>query len=176
MVLGQVKTPDVEIYELTFPMRVLQHEHLVDSAAAGKYRSGVEKIYRMEWLEAFDAGVLFGWGFKDYSTPVGLFGGKNAKAAGLVVHQADGEVKEYSDTNIFINSKAGDIWEYHFMTGGGFGDPFERDVEKVREDVKNELVSTEAARKDYGVVIDPKTFKVDHQATAQLRKKIKNDH
>jgi N-methylhydantoinase B len=170
MVLGQVKTPDVEIYELIYPMRVIQHEHLIDSAAAGKFRSGVEKVYRMQWLEAFDAGVLFGWGFNAHSVPAGLFGGKSAKPAKLLVRQADGEVKEYHDTNIFIGSKTGDIWDYTFMTGGGFGDPFERDPERVREDVRNELVSLEKAKEEYGVVIKPVTIKVDALATEDLRK------
>ena len=38
-------------------------------------------------------------------------------------------------------------------SGGGFGDPFARDAERVRDDVLNELVSREAAERDYGVVL-----------------------
>ena len=54
--------------------------------------------------------------------------------------------------------------------GGGYGNPFERDVQKVVEDVRNGLVSLEGARSDYGVVIaDPATLAVDHAATAKLR-------
>ncbi len=173
MVLGQVKIPDLEIYELTYPMRAIQHEQLIDSAGAGRFRSGVEKVYKMQWLEAFDAGVLFGWGYKEYSVPAGLFGGKSPKPSKLVVYQADGEVREYDDTNVFISNKAGDIWEYHFMAGAGFGDPFERDIEKVWEDVRNELVSVEKAREDYGVVVDAVTLEVDAKATEKLRKEAK---
>ncbi len=36
--------------------------------------------------------------------------------------------------------------------GGGFGNPFERDVDKVIMDVKNGLVSEKGAKLDYGVV------------------------
>ena len=32
------------------------------------------------------------------------------------------------------------IGKHHFMTEAGFGDPFERDPERVREDVRSELV------------------------------------
>lgn len=54
--------------------------------------------------------------------------------------------------------------------GGGYGNPFERDVQKVVEDVRNGLVSLEGARLDYGVVIaDRDSLTVDHEATARLR-------
>ena len=36
--------------------------------------------------------------------------------------------------------------------GGGWGDPLERDPQAVLRDVRNEFVSVEAAREDYGVV------------------------
>src|SRR5690606_2903802 len=54
--------------------------------------------------------------------------------------------------------------------GGGYGNPFERDVEKVAEDVRNGLGSLEGARLDYGVVIaDRDSLAVDREATARLR-------
>lgn len=39
--------------------------------------------------------------------------------------------------------------------GGGWGDPLERDPRLVREDVLDEYLSIEGARRDYGVVLDP---------------------
>jgi N-methylhydantoinase B len=53
--------------------------------------------------------------------------------------------------------------------GGGYGPAFERDPERVRLDVVNELVSVENARRDYGVVLDAKTFALDTEATRKLR-------
>ena len=58
------------------------------------------------------------------------------------------------------------------MGGAGVGNPLERDMEAVREDVRDELVSTESAKNDYGVVVDPKTFEVNFVETEKLRKKI----
>ena len=54
-------------------------------------------------------------------------------------------------------------------SGGGYGDPFERDVDKVLEDVTLGLVSVERAEKVYGVAIDPVTLTVDAKATEALR-------
>lgn len=54
--------------------------------------------------------------------------------------------------------------------GGGYGNPFEREIARVVEDVRNGLVSLEGARLDYGVVIaDRDTLAVDEAATASLR-------
>ena len=38
--------------------------------------------------------------------------------------------------------------------GGGFGDPRERDAERVLEDVRAGLVTVEGAPRDYGVAVD----------------------
>lgn len=58
--------------------------------------------------------------------------------------------------------------------GCGVGDPLDRDIDKVWEDVQDELVSIESAREDYGVIIEPKTFNLDRAGTEALRKKLKN--
>ena len=57
--------------------------------------------------------------------------------------------------------------------GGGWGDPLEREPEKVRADVIEEFVSAEAARKDYGVVLDAK-LTVDTVKTQALRASMRS--
>jgi N-methylhydantoinase B/oxoprolinase/acetone carboxylase alpha subunit len=54
--------------------------------------------------------------------------------------------------------------------GGGFGNPLERDLETVARDVRYGLVSIDAAKRDYGVVVDEHGV-VDEKATAILRKR-----
>jgi N-methylhydantoinase B len=56
--------------------------------------------------------------------------------------------------------------------GGGWGDPLERQVSRVREDVLNEFVSREAAAKFYGVIVND-DLTVDEAATAALRVKLR---
>jgi N-methylhydantoinase B len=58
---------------------------------------------------------------------------------------------------------------YSVPGGGGFGDPFTRDVDRVVADVAAGFVSREGAARDYGVAIDPATGAVDAKATAELR-------
>jgi N-methylhydantoinase B len=62
--------------------------------------------------------------------------------------------------------------------GGGFGDPLERAPALVLEDVIDDYVSLERARKDYGVIIDavdPENlrYELDDEATAQERSWIR---
>ena len=63
----------------------------------------------------------------------------------------------------------GETLELKLPGGGGYGDPYERDVELVRKDVISGLVSRDAARADYGVVIEGPDHRIDHAATAALR-------
>ena len=55
--------------------------------------------------------------------------------------------------------------------GGGFYPPWDRDAKAVLEDVRQGRVSLEAARRDYGVVIDDR--QVDEAATAALREEMR---
>lgn len=65
--------------------------------------------------------------------------------------------------------------------GGGWGDPLYREPERVMKDVRDEYVSIEGARRDYGVVIEgdprlyPEDLTVDMNATEQLRTKMRNE-
>jgi N-methylhydantoinase B len=75
-----------------------------------------------------------------------------------------------------------DILYTECMGAGGWGNPLDRDPEKIRLDVRDELISVERAGNVYGVVIDPKSvtdnpedIKVDTKATEELRKKLKSD-
>ena len=55
--------------------------------------------------------------------------------------------------------------------GGGYGDPNARPVAAVLDDVRNELISVERARSDYGVAVDTDTLEVDVGETETLRGK-----
>ena len=57
--------------------------------------------------------------------------------------------------------------------GGGYGDPLERDLQLVLQDVINEKVSVKGAQKEYGVVVIIATREVDLEATARLRERLR---
>jgi N-methylhydantoinase B len=67
----------------------------------------------------------------------------------------------------------GESLVYEFGGGGGWGDPFLRDPAAVLDDVWDELVSIDAARRDYGVVItgslEAMDLAVDEESTRAER-------
>jgi N-methylhydantoinase B len=88
---------------------------------------------------------------------------------GRVVLKRGGK-EDLKRTNIMETIKPGETVTNMNPGGGGYGNPYERPVEKVLSDVKNGLVSVRGAREDYGVVIaDPETLDVDMAATRRLR-------
>ena len=110
----------------------------------------------------------FGGGIRAETAPFGLEGGKAAPPHKLSLHKANGEVIPV-DAESLYHLDVGDVYEIYESGGGGFGHPYNRPVENVLADIRNGLVSAEKAKKDYGVVIDPASFAVNYQATAELR-------
>ena len=53
--------------------------------------------------------------------------------------------------------------------GGGYGDPYQRSIEKVAHEVRNGILSSRKALSDYGVVIDPESLEVDLIETNRVR-------
>ena len=103
----------------------------------------------------------------------GLLGGRDA--APYTNRFLVGTPDEYEIENAAFNVPLpeGAQTAYQFGGGGGFGDPLERDPDLVRDDVLDELVSVDAARTEYGVVlrgsVDDLDLEVDHDATKKLR-------
>jgi N-methylhydantoinase B len=69
----------------------------------------------------------------------------------------------------------GAIFRSRLPSGGGWGDPFAREPERVVRDVRDGYVTVEGAVRDYGVVVlgdpdaDPEHLTVDLAATDALR-------
>jgi N-methylhydantoinase B len=71
---------------------------------------------------------------------------------------------------------AGTLVRVETTGGGGWGDPLEREPERVRLDVVQGKVSEQAARDAYGVVLGAGAHgepRVDTRATASLRDRLR---
>jgi N-methylhydantoinase B len=71
--------------------------------------------------------------------------------------------------NVALKFAPGDVVRLVIPGGGGYGDPFEREPERVQADVRAGLVGGEAARREYGVVLRGMADDVDLEATRILR-------
>ncbi len=104
--------------------------------------------------------------------PWGLNGGREGAGNELAVRAGlgGGWNEDFKNAKfIFDLKKDGDAFRIRSGGGGGYGNPWERAIESVREDVRQGYVSVKAAEELYGVVIDALSFIVDVRATEKRR-------
>jgi N-methylhydantoinase B len=157
----------VEATETYFPLRVTRWALRNDSGGGGKFRGGLGLEY---FLEVLDGEVQVSHrGERHYTAPWGLFGGcPGARTEAAILR--DGIPTEIPSKQEYT-LRAGEKVEFRTTGGGGYGDPLERDIDAVLDDVMNGKVSLSAALEMYGVAIRTGNgvSKVDETATQGLR-------
>ena len=159
-----------EYLESYCPIRVDRYSSVIDSGGAGLHRggNGIDK-----WYTFLEHGEIAIHDDRWLTPPWGILGGKpGMRSTKILVHTAGTRTVLPSKCDQ-IKVEPGDQLIFQTAGGGGWGDPLERDIEKVRVDVVRELVSVKKAASDYGVVYDPATSEVDEEATRALRQRMK---
>jgi N-methylhydantoinase B len=167
---GALTSGDIELLEYSYPIIIHRYSLMTDSGGAGKFRGGSGTCWEVEPLDKPMTFITFGEGRR--IPAVGAAGAQSAlvepKVGRLEVTRASGV--ELIKKNVIETIRPGERAANMNPGGGGYGDPFQRPVEKVVDDVRNGLVSLEGAKADYGVVIrDAATLAVDEAATSALR-------
>ncbi len=167
---GGILAQDPEMFELTDPHILIKYEYVTDSGGAGRWRGGlgVETIFKIYGEDV--TGVTFGDGVDEEARAFGLFGGKEGSVNKIEFIYPDGKIYHPKSKEIIKEIPPGTVFHEIAGGGGGYGDPFQRRVEKVLKDVRNGFVSIEKAKEQYGVVIDPLTFQVNEGETRKRRK------
>ena len=168
---GGILAQDPEMFEYQDPHLLIRHEYLPDSAGAGEWRGGLGVESWIEFQGEKTRGVTFGDGVDKGGRAFGLFGGKLGSINLIELVYPDGTVYVPSSKEVISEIPTGAIFKQKAGGGGGYGDPLNRPLEKVLGDVENGFISIEAARKDYGVIIDPVTLEVDDEKTKKARLK-----
>ena len=146
---GNAGNIPVESIEIHFPVQIEGYEIVPDTGGLGKFRGGcaLRRTYRILSKEATVATVYERAKFRPY----GLFGGQPGAPAS--VRRNPGQVNEEAVTpkSRPFQVREGEVIAVQTAGAGGYGDPTERDVERVRADVGDGLLSEETATKEYGV-------------------------
>ena len=153
-------------------MYYVRKELRMDSGGPGRNRGGLG--------QEVEFGILDGGGelSRDVESSVRLSGrtengafpvfgrrdGRNGRGSGMWLNG------EPVDHGVYRRLVPGDRVRFVLSGGGGYGDPNEREPDRVLADVEQGYVSLERAEADYGVVIDPERMLVDAAATAELRR------
>lgn len=168
MASNQANVP-VEMIESDYPIRVERYGFVPDTGGPGKFRGGLSLVREYRLL-ADD--IYFGVrSDKSLHPPHGLLGGQTGSPAENRIRTRDGEHLLPPMPMKPITLQSGDVYRHIMAGGGGFGNPFDRDPERVRQDVIDGKVTRQHAREAYGVVLsdDPNSSLVDLTATESLR-------
>jgi N-methylhydantoinase B len=156
-----------EFLESYFPLRIDIYETIPDTGGAGKNRGGNGLRIGYRFLEPGEISIHDDrW----LTYPWGVNGGEPGARSKKTLVRADGTRQLLASKLDRVKVEAGDLLIADTWGGGGCGDPFEREVERVVFDVQAGLVTREGARR-YGVVIKP-DLTADEAATAKLRAKL----
>ncbi|WP_033292659.1 hydantoinase B/oxoprolinase family protein [Amycolatopsis jejuensis] len=159
--------PTIEMTEVQSPVHYHQAEFAPDSAAPGTWRGCPGVVARREMRGA--AGTVANMGVQSLAHPLAGYAGGH-DGAGNVIVIGEGDTGEMVVTESKYAPVEPSAVIYSFSGGGGgWGSPLDRAPEAVLSDVLDGYVSAEAARADYGVVIDPGTMTVDPGATERER-------
>jgi N-methylhydantoinase B len=155
---GETYVIPAEIAEARYGL--LLDEFALDTTPAagqGRHRGGRGCIrsYRVLADEMF---VTVTCGRHKYP-PWGAAGGGSGSPNEIRFTHTDGRVVVMGKSARY-RLERGEVVSIVTGTGGGWGDPYDRPVAEVVEDVANGYVSVKQAELDYGIVVDPVTFDV----------------
>ena len=142
-----MNTP-IEILEMSFPVRVDEYVLVTDSGGAGRFRGGLgaSRTWTVLDHKARASACLE----RTKSAPFGLSGGKPGLAAKIWTEALNGDKGIAPGKGGFDVPNGGQI-HLRVPGSGGFGDPSERDINAIKEDVLDGYISEEAAETHYGV-------------------------
>jgi N-methylhydantoinase B len=164
-----------EVVESLSPLLMRRRELRADSGGPGTWRGGLGQ------LTEFTNRAPGAWSVScivdrtRYPAP-GLLGGRAGAPGELVL-----DTGERPNPKARINLKPHQVVCVNTPGGGGYGDPYRRSPELVRQDVIAGYVTPDAAAREYGVVVRytgepgdlvrlPERWVIDEAATAALRR------
>jgi N-methylhydantoinase B len=210
---GMLQDHDVEWFESHYPFLYLFRRHMLDGGGAGKFRGGVGQEVALTIHDAPEHAIrAVAYGVAGLrNSGRGVFGGYPG-APSLLIHHQGTQVREILARNELpddVNTIGGeavplpyqefrmgeaDVLFISNASGGGYGDPLDRDPAAVLRDVQEGLVSEEAAQEVYGVVVTPspspsprgrgdqhhgspvgRQYRLDEGATEAIRSRLREE-
>ena len=151
-----------EVNETISPIVIWKKEYRQDSGGAGEFRGGLGQIMEVSTLDTAPFAISAYYDRVDHP-PRGRDGGHNGMAGKVTLDDGTklrgmGQ-QTVPKTEKLIISMPG---------GGGLGNPRKRPTTVVAEDVRQGFISSDAARRDYGVAVND-DGSVDEAETTKLR-------
>ena len=161
----------IELLESRQPVEITSYAFVQNSGGPGRMRGGaaLQRGYRL----LADEGDLIMRSDRRKVTPYGLSGGLSGTPSWNIVNRDAGQQLLPVCPMESVPMRRGDEFVHIQAGAGGFGDPLERQPEKVLRDVENELITPEYAADVYGIVI--RDGLVHAEETARRRASLARD-
>jgi N-methylhydantoinase B len=159
-----VRNTPIEVIENDVPVRVEELRLRQDSGGAGRRRGGLGVVHTYTFTHPGEALATVK---KTKTEGWGIDGGEPGETNAVVWRPGTEQAKSTGTAREEL--RRGESVSYRTGGGGGYGDPSERDPERVREDVLDGYVSRDAAREAYGVVLT-EDLDVDRELTSIRRR------
>jgi N-methylhydantoinase B len=189
---GYLTAHNVEWIESNFPLMYLFRRHVKDGGGAGTFVGGAGAEAALALHDAPEQRIkIIAFGVAGLrNSGQGIFGGypaapsllmllEDSKLADLIAERkypndlgelgGRSKLLPYSELELTKD----DVLYIRSASGGGYGDPLEREPRLVSENVRNGLVSKRTAEQVYGVVLDESTLSPDQSKTEELRFKLR---
>jgi N-methylhydantoinase B len=188
------RVSDVEWKEQSYPVLHLWRRLKQNGGGAGEYRGGSGLDKAMTAWDAQSDEMVGAFLAARFELPPRGYGGGGPGSATKMVDFHDPDIRERwengelpSDLDEFdwdskhvLEAKEaphtlseGKVVQHIIASGGGLGDPLQRDPERVAKDVNDGQVSEKHARNAYGVVMDD--GELDREATESRREEIRKE-
>ncbi len=171
--LAGMEVASGEVLEARANVSKRRIELVTDSGGFGRRRGGLGT--RTEWQFHSDALLQVQAQKTENIGGFGLAGGGPAGGRNDVIIEPGTKNERSLGMTADIELGAGGTVVMNGAGGGGYGNPLEREIEAVEDDILDGYVSIEAAAEHYGVVISKETGRVDQDATRALREASGND-
>jgi len=151
---GVIKHGSVEVCENVMPFFWEEMNLMQDMEGPGQWIGARGSVAIRHCNAPEDATTLLmaGDASGTFFPPAGSNGAPYAPTGNLYMKTAGSDKKEFFPTMCMKPMFPGDILYTECMGGGGYGNPLDRDPEKIRLDVRDEYISVKRARNVYGVV------------------------
>lgn len=162
---------DIEILESWYPILISEKRSRPGANGAGRHRAGGgnQMGFTPHGTERLMGATL---GMRRWLPLEGAAGGLPGACTRFLIHRADGTAEEIPTHASGVVLEPGETFQFLCAGGGGFGDPLERPLEAIIEDLALGRLSQSEAEVVYGVVFGSGGAP-DDEATASHREELR---
>jgi N-methylhydantoinase B len=173
VIAGLMYRDSVEVDELKHPIRVNSLKIVADSSGAGRHRGAPAQQIELAATGNAVTAVISCDG--QHAPPRGVVGGRDGTAGKTWLVGANGDASRLPNV-VQVTLHKGQALRGRDSSGGGYGSPLERSLDRVLHDVLEGWESRDKARDIYGVIftgeIEDESLAVDIPATLARRKEL----